>query len=438
MFVLFPHQLYYHQLHKGTFLVEEPILLGDRPNVKLRLNRLRLVYQRYLENIFVATFSQVTFVKSEDVTEFLKNIGDTPVTIYDPVDHAVLSKWQKACKNLTILETPSFLLSRPKLTEYYASKKGKKLRHAPFYAWVRRELGILNGIESQDKYNRATYPKDGPAPPAPYPRYTRSGVHATALQSAVEWVTNHPRYSTNPGNIDSVYLAKLPCTHSEALVWLDTFLAERFAQFGQYEDAIVRGEPWMFHSGLSIPLNYGLLTPADILDRAKAWKGRVPLQSYEGFIRQIIGWREYCRLYYNCIPPKVYLQNHFKFRKTKLAAAWYRGTTGVPIVDDAIKDAWRYGYLHHIRRLMVLANFMTVSEIHPDNVYRWMFEFSLDSNDVFMIFNCYSMGTYSDNGAATYKAYVSGPGYIQKQGREPGGPWVDEWRKKYGALKLKM
>ena len=140
-------------------------------------------------------------------------------------------------------------------------------------------------------------------------------------------------------------------------------------------------------------------------------------------------------MYYICVPAKIYNQNHFKMTKTKLGKEWYTGSTGLPIVDKAIQDGWKYGYLHHIRRLMVLANYMTISRIHPDNVYRWMYEFSLDSNDVYMVFNCYSMGTYADGGYATHKAYVSGPGYIKRQFKEPSGKWEEEWSRRYHAFK---
>lgn len=434
MFLLFPHQLYHTLPQKeDIYLVEEPILFGSRPNIKLRLNKLRIAYQRYLENIFVATNSGITFVPLEKYNDFIKTLKNKEITLYDPVDHAVLNKWQKITKNLTVLDTPSFLLSKDKLTEYMQQKNGKRLRHAPFYTWMKKELQILENVASQDKYNRLPYPKDAPEPPSVYPHFHRSAMHVKALADAIKWVSH--TFGKNPGEIDEEYLTKLPCTHDEAIIWLDKFLAERFYNFGKYEDAIVKNQSWMFHSGLSIPLNYGLLTPHDILEKTKTYKKKVPIEAFEGFIRQIIGWREYCRVYYYYVPSKVYLSNHFKFKKTPLTKEWYNGTTKIPIVDDAIHDAWKYGYLHHIRRLMVMANYMTLCKIHPDNIYKWMYEFSLDSNDVFMIFNCYSMGSYADGGYATFKPYISSSNYIKIQSKEQSGEWETIWDAKYHRFK---
>lgn len=430
MFVLFPHQLY-EKLpdDKEIYLVEDPIIFGFRPNMTLKLNKLRIVYQKYLENMFLEEHKNITLIPLEKANEFISKSKE--VTIYDPVDHAIETKW----KNATIIDTPSYLLSKEKVAEYIALKNGKRLRHAPFYNWIRKELQILENIESQDKYNRVPYPKDGPEPKQVYPAYKRTAVHKKALADAISWVKSHHIFSKNPGEIDEEYLAQLPCTHHEAMIWLDKFLAERFSNFGKYEDAIVKNQQWMYHSGLSIPLNYGLLTPQDILQKTKLYKKKVAISSYEGFIRQIIGWREYCRIYYYYVAPKIYLSNHFNFKKTKLNKSWYNGTTGIPIVDDAIKDGFTYGYLHHIRRLMVMSNFMTLSKIHPDNIYRWMFEFPLDSNDVAMIFNCYSMGSYADGGYATFKPYITSSNYIKMQFKEPKGDWENIWDEKYKRFK---
>lgn len=207
------------------------------------------------------------------------------------------------------------------------------------------------------------------------------------------------------------------------------FLKQRFKNFGAYEDAIDDRSQYMFHSGISVFLKNGLLTPhqvvADTMKYVKTHTGRdgIPMSSVEGFIRQIIGWREFCRLYYVVVPPKVYHKNALHATVTRINKCWYDGTTGIPIVDRTIRDAFAYGYLHHIRRLMVMANYMTLSRLHPDLVYKWMYEFSLDSWDWVMVFNCYSMGTYSDGGTATWKPYISSSAYIKKMSHESSGPW---------------
>jgi deoxyribodipyrimidine photolyase-related protein len=113
---------------------------------------------------------------------------------------------------------------------------------------------------------------------------------------------------------------------------------------------------------------------------------------------------------------------------------WYTASTKVPIVDATIREAFYYGYIHHIKRLMVMSNFMTLCEVHPDQIFAWMYEFSLDSWDWVMVFNVYSMGTWSDGGHAMRKPYISSAAYIQRMADVSKGPWVDTWNKKFHAF----
>jgi deoxyribodipyrimidine photolyase-related protein len=172
---------------------------------------------------------------------------------------------------------------------------------------------------------------------------------------------------------------------------------------------------------MSKAVNRGLITPDVVLRKVRAWYIRQQHQtpdmvaSYEGFIRQL-AWREYCRLYYESISSLRVKKNFFGMPKHKLGKEWYHANTGMGVIDDAIRDAWTMGYLHHIRRLMVVANYMTLSEIHPDAMYQWFMEFALDSYPWVMVFNVYGMGSYSDGGIGSYKPYISSSAYLQKMG----------------------
>lgn len=441
IFILFSHQLFHPKIIKKVtkdhqiYLIEDPILCGDRPNMKLNLNKLRLAYQRYLQELYIEnlssneSFGNIKFIKCTESPPSFKN---KQIRMFDPIDNDLLHKWLQLYPNIEVLDSPWFILTNKESADYFKSLNGKHLRHAPFYKFMKEKLNILKNVESQDKYNRKPYPKSAPPPPQPYPNYTRSKKEKELLTHCITWAEsiNAPDYSTPAEKYD--ILIALPNSHKEANTWLKKFLNDRFDNFGLYEDAIVANQQWMFHSGLSIPLNYGLLTPLHIIEAAMEYKNKVPMESFEAFIRQIIGWREYCRVYYHNIPRAVYNKNHFGFTKRALPEKWYTGKTGIQIVDDTIKDAWRYGYLHHIRRLMVMANYMTLCRIHPDNIYKWMYEFSLDSNDVYMVFNCYSMGSYGDGGLATYKPYISGSNYIKKQSHYDV---EEEWDEKYNSLK---
>ena len=179
-------------------------------------------------------------------------------------------------------------------------------------------------------------------------------------------------------------------------------------------------------------LNIGLLTPQEVIDRVvefrKAHPSKIPMAAYEGFIRQVIGWREYQRYIYVTIGPKIRKMNHFG-NKRRLTQAWYDGTTGIQPVDDAIKMGFRDGYLHHILRLMVVGNFMNLVGIHPDEAYRWFMEFALDAYDWVMIGNVYSMAMWADGGMTMRKPYISSSKYILDMSNysAKGSKWPKKW-----------
>jgi deoxyribodipyrimidine photolyase-related protein len=331
-------------------------------------------------------------------------------------------------------DTPQFILTNRDVKLWMDEKKSKKtttdikIQMTPVFNYVRSKIKFLMGVASTDKDNRSSYPKSGGEHiPSPYVKLSIESEKE--WKSAWEWIKSHKVFKSYPGGTDEKL--RYPITREEALEWMRKFFTERFNLFGKYEDAVVPGEPWMFHSGLSIPLNSGLLTPFDVLEELKIMKANnARMTNLEGFTRQLFGWREYARLYYQCISPERWRKNVMKCEKKMDRKAWINGTTGMPCVDDAIEDAWKFGYLHHIRRLMVVGNWCTINEIHPDEVYKWLFEFSLDSNPWTMAFNVYAMGTWSDGGLAMRKPYISSSNYIQKMvnpGLDDTPGWAAKW-----------
>lgn len=198
--------------------------------------------------------------------------------------------------------------------------------------------------------------------------------------------------------------------------------------FGDYEDAIVQDEEILFHSCLSPLLNIGLLTPRQVIDETIKFnkKHKVPLNSLEGFIRQLIGWREFIRGIYHTVGEKQRKRNFFKHNR-KLSTPFYQGTTGVTPIDVAIKKVLKNGYVHHIERLMVLGNFFLLCGISPNEVYRWFMELFIDSYDWVMVPNVYGMSQYSDGGMMTTKPYFSGSNYILKMSDFKKAPWCEVW-----------
>lgn len=451
--IIFPHHLFHYEresLPAEIVLWEDPVCYGlrtgDIPSMTLELNRLRLAFTHASVRRYVA-YLQTNGVKVDLVdvdtlwgiplksrqSLFKEKVMHSNFQVLDPTDRLL----EKHYKDLggDWVDTPMFILSNRDVQLWVDDKtKAKtsadfKIQMTPLFNYVKSKIKFLMGVASTDKDNRSSYPKSG-GEHIPSPYIKLSVDSETAWKSAWQWVKAHKVFKTYPGGDEKI---RYPLTHEEACEWMRKFFTERFNNFGRYEDAVVPGEPWMFHSGLSIPLNSGLLTPMDILAELKLMKANnARITNLEGFTRQLFGWREYARVYYQGITPDRWRKNILRCHNKMDRNAWIKATTGIPAVDDAIEDAWKYGYLHHIRRLMIVGNWCTINEIDPDDVYKWLFEFSLDSNPWTMAFNVYAMGTWSDGGLAMRKPYISSSNYIQRMvnpGLDDAPGWSKKWDK---------
>ena len=322
---------------------------------------------------------------------------------------------------LTILPSPMFLLDREEFLAF--NGKSKVLRMANFYKEVRKKLNLLmddkqkplGGKWSFDEDNRKKIPKGLPLPERYKPRESK---YVESLK-----VTIASKFADHPGQMDDVWM---PLTRTDALENIDYFLKVKFENFGIYEDAILQNDTFMFHSALSPSLNMGLITPNDIIDKVLEFTAEydVPLNSVEGFLRQIIGWREFIRGVYQHHGETQLQSNFFNFSGS-LKDSWYSGDTGIPPLDDAINFSDRYGYTHHINRLMVISNLMTLCEVHPKNVYRWFMEMYVDSSEWVMTPNVFGMGTFADGGIFATKPYICGSNYILKMSDYKKGDWCN-------------
>ncbi|MFM7148340.1 MAG: cryptochrome/photolyase family protein, partial [Gemmataceae bacterium] len=204
------------------------------------------------------------------------------------------------------------------------------------------------------------------------------------------------------------------------------FVDNRLASFGNYEDSIHSSEDVLFHSMLTPLLNVGLLSPSEVIEAVLARKSSVPLNSLEGFIRQVIGWREFVRLVYITCGGQQRTRNYWGL-KLPMPGACYDGTTGILPVDTVIQRVLRLGYCHHIERLMILGNFFLLCDIHPDAVYRWFMELFIDAYDWVMVPNVYGMSQHADGGLMTTKPYISGSSYVLKMSNFAKGDWCAVW-----------
>ena len=329
--------------------------------------------------------------------------------LFDPIDKIKLPG------KYIFIDNPNFLLTSNIYEKY--RKKTKKFFFNSFYMFSKRELDIIPNVKSKDKYNRKSIPKNIKIPKLPSNKSDKKYINI-----GIKYVNKN--FDNNYGNTENF---SYPLTHKTANKWLDNFIKNKLKSFGNYQDAIVKEEDFLFHSVLSTSINIGLLNPSEIIKKIMKVKNKIPINSFEGYIRQLF-WREYqryCYIYYN-FNNKNYFGNNKKIGKN-----WYEGTLKIEPVDDCIRDAFKNGYLHHIERLMIIGNYMNLSGINPKEGHRWFMEFSCDSYEWVMAQNVYDMVFFVSGGKTMRRPYISSSNYILKMSNYKKGEWSDIWNKKY-------
>lgn len=345
------------------------------------------------------------------------------IIFYEIEDKPFETEIYKLIKELNLsfteLESPMFLDNRVSFIDFVKDKKF--ILQANYYKKNRKEFNYLlddakpiGGKWSYDELNRLKVPKNYDIPTLP-----KIDPHKDKDEIFNFIDTN---FSNHPGELNVF----TPYTNEQAKMWLVEFFKVRFNDFGPYEDAIVKNEHFLLHSILSSSLNLGLITPKYVIEEAIKYAdiNNIPLNSLEGFVRQIIGWREFIRGIYQNFSEKMKHKNYWK-HKRKMADSWYEGTTGIPPLDDAIQGAIKYGYTHHINRLMILSNVMNMCEIHPDEIYKWFMEMFIDSSEWVMVPNVYGMGTFADGGIFATKPYICGSSYMLRMSNFKKDTWCD-------------
>lgn len=320
-----------------------------------------------------------------------------------------------------IITSPLFLTSRENFSAYL--KKNRKPFMKTFYEDQRKKLNILidseknptGGKWSFDEDNRLKLPAD--LNPPSFANFPENKITQTVKKICDEFFADHLGSSEN---------FWLPVTRSDAEKWLAHFLKNKLHLFGPYEDALAIHSDFVFHSILTPFLNTGLLTPNDVIEKTLEYSQHhhIPLNSLEGFIRQIIGWREFIHGIYQNFSDQQETTNFWQHNK-KLSPTWYTATSGIPQLDRTLKKVIDFGYAHHIERLMVLGNLMLLLEIHPHEAHRWFMEMFIDSSDWVMGPNVYGMALFSDGGIFATKPYICGSNYWRKMSGEKSDVWCD-------------
>jgi len=298
--------------------------------------------------------------------------------------------------------------------EFAAHAAGRKaLRMEYFYRELRRRHGVLmqgdaptGGRWNFDADNRESFGAAGPGAVPQRPRYAPDAVTREVI-ALVE-----TRFARHPGQLDSF---AWPVTRAQALQALQAFVEQRLPLFGRYQDAMWPGDPWLYHSHLSAALNLKLLNPREVVAAAvAAWRsGQAPLASVEGFVRQILGWREYVRgIYWTQMPG--YLERNALDAREDLPAWYWTGATDMACLRDALAQTLAHGYANHIQRLMVTGLYALMLGVQPRQVHAWYLAVYVDAVEWVELPNTLGMSQYADGGMLGSKPYVATGKYIDR------------------------
>ncbi len=377
--LIFPHQLFKSSptldVDAEIYLIEEFLFFNHYKFHKQKVAFHRASMKAYADylNDKGKTVNYIDAISDDcDVRDLIPKLVDKGIEkihIIDPTDNWLEKHIKSVSDGIDVkwYESPLFINSKDELSSFFKPSK-KKFFQTSFYKNQRKDRNILmvsdepeGGEWTYDSENRKKYPKDKTPPNIQFP--DKTDYH----KEAENYVNDHFKNHYGELNDFVVY----PIDFGSAESWLNQFFNQRFHEFGPYEDAIVKEEHFLNHSLLSPLINVGLLDPTDVIDKAIdfAKSNDVPINSLEGFVRQILGWREFIRGVYEVKGTEERTKNFWNFDR-KIPKSFYDGTTGIKPVDDVIKKVNKTAYAHHIERLMILGNFMVLCEFDPDEVYQ--------------------------------------------------------------------
>ena len=312
---------------------------------------------------------------------------------------------------LDILDDRHFLCTNEEFAQHASSRK--QLRQEYFYREMRRKHNVLmegnkplGGQWNFDRENRKSFDKHGPGS-LPSPRSFQPDKTTKDVLSLV-----NARFADHPGDLGGF---DWPVNARQAQHALTDFIENRLCKFGTFQDAMWTKEPYLYHSRLSVALNLKLLNPRDVIEAAVAAfeAGRAPLHAVEGFVRQILGWREYVRgIYWHFMPE--YLERNTFAADRPLPQFYWTGETEMNCLREVICQTLEYGYAHHIQRLMVTGLFALLLGVNPQEVHQWYLAVYVDAVEWVELPNTLGMSQFADHGTMASKPYVATGRYIDR------------------------
>ena len=353
---------------------------------------------------------------ADTLKEYIQQQGTQQLVCVEPGEYRLKVAIEKLTQELSIdldmREDNHFYCTHQEFTQWVANKKELRLEY--FYRLMRKTHQILvdadgnpeGGQWNFDQDNRKPYPKKGPG----LIDKPLSFVDDAITKEVLDFVGK--TYKDHPGSLDAF---DWPVTRKQALEALDYFVEYRLRNFGVYQDAMWTDTPFGWHSILSSSMNLKLLNPREVVDAVLiAWKKySLDLSTVEGFIRQILGWREFVRGMYYLDMPQMAQDNHYK-HTNKLPSWYWNGKTEMACMKDAIGQTLQYGYAHHIQRLMVTGNFALLAEVLPSEVCDWYLAIYVDAIEWVELPNTAGMALFANGGRFTSKPYIASGAYIKR------------------------
>ena len=398
-----------------VILIESSNYVKQRPYHQQKLVLVWSAMRHFAEELKADNW-QVTYEIAEDfgtpIQQWIRENNITELRITEPCDRPFLDRINNlnlACK-ITLLPDNHFLWSRQEFEDW--AKSRKRLLMEDFYREGRKRFNILmsekkpvGGKWNYDKQNRKPPKKNLKTP-------HRVWFEPDKITQEVIDRVGKKQFSTY-GEITPF---RWGVTRQQALQVLEHFITECLPNFGTYQDAMVTGEYTMWHSLISPYLNLGLLQPLEVIQAVeKAYYEReLPLNSVEGFIRQILGWREYMHGLYHYFDADYSQSNWFEHHRPLPEFFWDASKTDLNCLKQTLIQTEQTGYAHHIQRLMILANFALITGINPQEIESWFHSAYIDAHDWVMQTNVIGMGIFADGGKLASKPYAASANYINK------------------------
>ena len=379
---------------------------------------------RHFANELRARGVKVHYVRIDDPentqalsTELLRHrdlLGLSDWLVTEPGEWRLRAELLELCErpdvNLTMLEDDRFVVSHAQFQSFLEGRKQPRMEH--FYRQVRRATGLLMRDDGKPVGDQWNFDHDnrkrftGPPPPPP-PRFEPDEITREVIGLVAR------RFTSHFGDLEGF---AWPVTRAEALRALDAFIEERLCRFGDFQDAMSRGQDALYHSLLSSSLNIGLLTPLEVCEAAtRAYeRGAAPLNAVEGFVRQIIGWREYVRGLYWAYMPEYAERDALQTDQPLPELYWDESRTDMLCLSEAIRNTRQNAYAHHIQRLMVTGNFALLLGARVSEVCAWYLAVYIDAFEWVELPNTLGMALFGDEGVMASKPYCASGKYINR------------------------